>query len=54
MANKYLAGIDIGTIGTKAILFDLSGKTVASGTEFIHITAPERAYDAAVVRVLRS
>lgn len=27
------------------------GKTMASGAEFIHITAPERAYDAAVVPI---
>jgi sulfur-oxidizing protein SoxY len=27
------------------------GKTIASGAEFIHITAPDRAYDAAVVPI---
>jgi sugar (pentulose or hexulose) kinase len=30
MAHRYLAGIDIGTTGTKAIIFDLAGNTVAS------------------------
>ena len=30
MANKYLAGIDIGTTGAKTIIFDLTGKAVAS------------------------
>jgi xylulokinase len=30
MAHKYLAGIDIGTTGTKAIVFDLAGRTIAS------------------------
>ncbi len=30
MAHKYLAGIDIGTIGAKTIIFDLTGKAVAS------------------------
>jgi xylulokinase len=31
VANRYLAGIDIGTTGTKTIIFDLTGKAVASG-----------------------
>jgi xylulokinase len=30
MPHKYLAGIDIGTTGTKAIIFDLAGRTIAS------------------------
>src|SRR5512136_2109258 len=30
MAHRYLAGIDIGTTGTKATIFDLSGSTIAS------------------------
>ncbi|NMA82757.1 MAG: xylulokinase [Epulopiscium sp.] len=29
----YLLGIDIGTSGTKTVLFDLKGKTIASATE---------------------
>jgi sulfur-oxidizing protein SoxY len=33
----------------QAALF--AGKTIASGTEFIHITAPDRAFDAAVVPI---
>lgn len=31
MANRYLAGIDIGTTGAKTTVFDLTGKAVASG-----------------------
>ncbi|MCP4401266.1 MAG: xylulose kinase [bacterium] len=31
MANTYLAGIDIGTTGAKAIIFDLQGNIIASG-----------------------
>jgi xylulokinase len=31
MANKYLAGIDIGTTGSKATIYDLQGNSVASG-----------------------
>jgi xylulokinase len=30
MAHRYLAGIDIGTTGTKAVIFDLTGSTIAS------------------------
>src|SRR5512143_2580046 len=30
MAHRYLAGIDIGTTGTKAVIFDLTGGTIAS------------------------
>jgi sugar (pentulose or hexulose) kinase len=30
MANGYLAGIDIGTTGAKALVFDLTGRTIAS------------------------
>lgn len=31
MANKYLAGIDIGTIGAKTAIFDLNGNILSSG-----------------------
>ena len=31
MANRYLAGIDIGTTGAKTMVFDLTGKAIASG-----------------------
>ena len=34
--NKYLIGMDIGTSGTKSVLFDLEGNTVASCTEEYH------------------
>ena len=27
--NKFLAGIDVGTTGTRCIIFDLEGKVVA-------------------------
>jgi xylulokinase len=30
MANRHLAGIDIGTTGVKAVIFDLTGSTIAS------------------------
>ncbi len=30
MTQRYLAGIDIGTTGTKAVIFDLAGITIAS------------------------
>ena len=31
MAGKYLAGIDIGTTGSKAAIFDLEGNMLGSG-----------------------
>jgi hypothetical protein len=31
MANRFLAGVDIGTTGAKTIVFDLTGNAVASG-----------------------
>ncbi len=29
---KYLIGIDVGTSGTKSVLFDLKGNVIASAT----------------------
>ena len=35
MANKYLVGIDVGTTGTKTIIFDCEGQIVSVGyTEY--------------------
>lgn len=31
MSNKYIVGIDVGTTGTKTIIFDLNGSIVGSG-----------------------
>jgi predicted NBD/HSP70 family sugar kinase len=30
ISGPYLAGIDIGTTGVKALIFDLTGSTIAS------------------------
>ena len=32
MALEYLLGVDLGTSGTKTVLFDTEGNTVASAT----------------------
>ena len=32
MALEYLLGVDLGTSGTKTVLFDTEGRTVASAT----------------------
>ena len=35
MANRYLVGIDVGTTGTKTIIFDCQGRIAATGyTEY--------------------
>ncbi|GAG58502.1 unnamed protein product [marine sediment metagenome] len=31
MSNKYLAGIDVGTTGSKTGIFDLNGNLISSG-----------------------
>lgn len=38
---NYLLGIDIGTSGTKTVLFDTSGKSIASATEEYSLYQPE-------------
>ena len=40
MSRTYLLGIDIGTQGTKTVLFDLNGKTVASAFETSELLYP--------------
>ena len=42
--NKYLIGMDIGTSGTKSVLFDLEGNTVASCTEEYPLYQPQNGY----------
>ena len=32
MSQEYLIGVDLGTSGTKTVLFDTEGRTVASAT----------------------
>ena len=32
MAQQYLLGVDLGTSGTKTVLFDVTGKALASKT----------------------
>lgn len=41
MAKKYLAGIDIGTTGAKAIIFDLQGAVLGSGYREYPCTYPK-------------
>ena len=40
----YLLGIDIGTSGTKTVLFDLSGKTIASDTQEYPLYQPQNGW----------
>ena len=42
--KKYLIGMDIGTSGTKSVLFDLNGNTVASCTEEYPLYQPRNGY----------
>ena len=42
--KKYLVGIDIGTSGTKSVLFDLDGSTVASATREYPMSQPKNGY----------
>ncbi len=44
MANKYLAGIDIGTTGAKAIIFDLRGTVLGSAYREHSCTYPKPAW----------
>ena len=39
---SYLIGIDIGTSGTKTVLFDEAGNTIASSTVESHVPAQGR------------
>ncbi len=38
---SYLLGIDIGTSGTKTLLIDESGKTIASATDTYPLSTPK-------------
>lgn len=44
MASKYLIGIDIGTSGTKTVLFDEGGTVIASASEEYPLYQPENGY----------
>ena len=41
---KYLIGIDVGTTGTKSVLFDLAGHTVASATREYPMSQPQNGW----------
>lgn len=41
---SYLLGIDIGTSGTKTVLFDIEGKTVASSTKEYPLYSPQNGW----------
>ena len=41
---KYLLGIDIGTSGTKTILFDTAGNVVASSTKEYPLYTPQNGW----------
>ncbi len=41
---SYVIGIDCGTSGTKAVLFDESGETIASHTETYYMYQPQNGY----------
>lgn len=41
MSKRYLAGIDVGTTGVKAVLFDLAGRPVSSGYEEYACSYPQ-------------
>ena len=41
---KYLIGIDIGTTGTKSVLFDLGGNAVASSTAEYPLSQPQNGW----------
>ena len=42
--SKYLIGIDLGTSGTKTVLFDISGNTVASSTVEYPLIQPQNGW----------
>lgn len=44
MASKYLIGIDIGTSGTKTVLFDEKGTAISSATEEYPLYQPKNGY----------
>lgn len=44
MANTYLIGIDLGTSGTKTILFDMAGGIVASATREYPLYQPQNGW----------
>lgn len=41
---KYIIGIDLGTSGTKTVLFDISGKAVASATAEYPLYQPQNGW----------
>ena len=41
---EYLIGLDIGTSGTKTVLFDTQGNTVASATEEYPLYQPQNGW----------
>jgi len=41
---KYLIGIDLGTSGTKTVLFDIDGKAIASATEEYPLHQPQNGW----------
>jgi len=42
--SKYLIGIDLGTSGTKTVLFDIAGNTVASSTQEYPLIQPQNGW----------
>ncbi|MBE6714713.1 MAG: xylulokinase [Ruminococcaceae bacterium] len=44
MAEKYLIGIDVGTSGTKSVLFDTKGNVIASATEEYPLYQPHNGW----------
>ena len=42
--KKYLIGIDIGTSGTKSVLFDTAGSVVASATVEYPMRQPQNGW----------
>ena len=41
---SYLLGVDIGTSGTKTVLFDIQGKTIASDTQEYPLYQPKNGW----------
>lgn len=44
MSEKYLIGIDVGTSGTKSVLFDTKGNVIASSTEEYPLIQPQNGW----------
>ena len=42
---KYVLGIDLGTSGTKTVLFDQGGQVMASATVEYPMTQPQNGWD---------